>query len=187
MRAISALFSSGTDSTSLGLLGGNLKELDGIYKLEANTIRGKASIGPNEIMIGKDFAEKFGLEPGDTMSIKFQDNQTGTFTVTGVFDSGSSQFNLRQAFLSSSVPQNVLGWSNNQYSFVSAQLNQPYDSKTVAANWSSDFRKPEPGKSHYEYGVFNMGPCPLPGKSNCSTRLPLAGRSGTASHSGCLL
>jgi len=41
--------------------------------------------------------------------------------------------------------------------------NQRFTPNTGAANWSSDFRKSEPGKSHYEYGVYNMGPCPLPG------------------------
>ncbi|MCS7045790.1 MAG: hypothetical protein NZO58_05495, partial [Gemmataceae bacterium] len=30
-------------------------------------------------------------------------------------------------------------------------------------NWSKDFRTPEPGKNYLSYGVFNLGPCPLPG------------------------
>src|SRR5207249_506832 len=42
--------------------------------------------------------------------------------------------------------------------------NQKFTPNLGAANWSSDFRTPETGKSHYEYGVFNMGPCPLPGR-----------------------
>lgn len=41
--------------------------------------------------------------------------------------------------------------------------NQQFSPNTGAANWSKDFRKPEPGRSHYEYGVFNTGPHPLPG------------------------
>ncbi len=41
--------------------------------------------------------------------------------------------------------------------------NQKYDPNRGAADWSSDFRKHEPGKSHMETGVYNMGPCPLPG------------------------
>ncbi len=42
--------------------------------------------------------------------------------------------------------------------------NQKFSPNTGAAKWSSDYRKSEPGKSHYEYGVYNMGPCPLPGR-----------------------
>ena len=41
--------------------------------------------------------------------------------------------------------------------------NQKFSPNLGAANWSSDYRKSEPGKSHFEYGVYNMGPCPLPG------------------------
>lgn len=40
---------------------------------------------------------------------------------------------------------------------------QTFTPNTGAADWSSDFRKSEPGKTHFDYGVFNMGPCPLPG------------------------
>jgi hypothetical protein len=41
--------------------------------------------------------------------------------------------------------------------------NQKFSPNLGAANWSKDFRTPEQGKSHFEYGVFNTGPCPLPG------------------------
>jgi hypothetical protein len=41
--------------------------------------------------------------------------------------------------------------------------NQKFAPNLGAAHWSHDFRKPENGKSHLEAGVFNMGPCPLPG------------------------
>jgi hypothetical protein len=42
--------------------------------------------------------------------------------------------------------------------------NQQFSPNLGAASWSKDFRTGEGGRSHYEYGVFNMGPCPLPGK-----------------------
>jgi Hydrazine synthase alpha subunit middle domain len=40
---------------------------------------------------------------------------------------------------------------------------QQFTPNTGAGIWSRDFRTPEAGKNHLEYGVFNMGPCPLPG------------------------
>ena len=40
---------------------------------------------------------------------------------------------------------------------------QEFTPNTGSANWSKDFRTPEAGKNYLEYGVFNMGPCPLPG------------------------
>lgn len=147
IRSISALYSNGTDSASLGLLGGNLKELEGIYKLTQNTTSGRASIGNGEIMLGKDFAEKFGIEAGDTVSLKFQDNQTGSFTVSGIFDLGAAQFNLRNAFVTGAVPQNVLGWGNDQFTQIQLQLNRPYDSVAVADQWAQQL----PGVSIVEW------------------------------------
>ena len=41
--------------------------------------------------------------------------------------------------------------------------NQQFSPNTGAAKWSKDYRTHEQGKSYYEYGVYNMGPCPLPG------------------------
>lgn len=41
--------------------------------------------------------------------------------------------------------------------------NQVFTPNTGAADWSSDYRTREPDKTWYDYGVFNMGPCPLPG------------------------
>jgi hypothetical protein len=41
--------------------------------------------------------------------------------------------------------------------------NQRFSPNTGAADWSKDYHTPEPGKSHIQPGVFNMGPCPLPG------------------------
>jgi hypothetical protein len=40
---------------------------------------------------------------------------------------------------------------------------QQFTPNTGAGNWSKDFRTPQPGRNHLGYGVFNMGPCPLPG------------------------
>jgi len=137
VRSVPALFSNGTDSATLGLIGGNLKELDGIYKISDKTLEGKASLGTGEIMVGKEFAEKYGISAGDSIALSLTGGQSGSFTVTGIFDLGSSQFNGRQAFVSGKVPQNVLGWANDEYQAINTQLIEPYDSKDVASSWSS--------------------------------------------------
>ncbi len=40
---------------------------------------------------------------------------------------------------------------------------QKFTPNLGAANWTTDFRTPVKGKDYLSYGVFNMGPCPLPG------------------------
>jgi lipoprotein-releasing system permease protein len=147
VRSVPALFSNGTDSATLGLIGGELKDLDGIYGISKKTIDGKASLGNGEIMVGKEFAEKYNIKPGDSVALALQGGQSGSFTVAGIFDLGSSQFNNRQAFVSGRVPQSVLGWSNDQFQAIDVQLKRPYDSKAVAASWSSQL----PGVSVTEW------------------------------------
>ncbi|HVW03026.1 MAG TPA: hypothetical protein VHB77_21880 [Planctomycetaceae bacterium] len=41
--------------------------------------------------------------------------------------------------------------------------NQRFTPNTGAADWAPDLHKHTEGKTNYEYGVYNMGPCPLPG------------------------
>ncbi|MBM3994681.1 MAG: hypothetical protein FJ303_11095 [Planctomycetes bacterium] len=41
--------------------------------------------------------------------------------------------------------------------------NQTFTPNLGAAPWSKDFRTPEKGKTHLQYGVYNLGPCPAPG------------------------
>lgn len=40
---------------------------------------------------------------------------------------------------------------------------QTFTPNTGAAAWSDDYRTPQEGRTHFDYGVFNMGPCQLPG------------------------
>lgn len=40
---------------------------------------------------------------------------------------------------------------------------QKFTPNTGAADWASDFATKEDGKTYFDYGVFNMGPYPLPG------------------------
>lgn len=40
---------------------------------------------------------------------------------------------------------------------------QQFTPNTGAADWSADFVTAEKGRTHLDYGVFNMGPYPLPG------------------------
>src|SRR5262245_46176190 len=40
---------------------------------------------------------------------------------------------------------------------------QTFTPNTGAAPWTKDYRTPEEGKTALSYGVYNLGPCPIPG------------------------
>lgn len=135
VRTISALYTNGTESAPLTLIGGRIGEVDGIYRLTERTVEGQPSLRSDQMMIGIDFAEKYGLAPGDDVSLTLPGAGRTTLNVSGIFDLGAAQFNERQAFVNGSVPQDVLRWGNNEYSAIQMQMREPFESAEVAADW----------------------------------------------------
>ncbi len=133
--SVNGLYSNGNESTPLALKGGDLKSLDAIANISARITSGKARLDRGDILVGKDFAEKFALGPGDSIRITFSGNDTRSLTIAGVFDLGSSAVNARQAFVNAEVPRSLLGWRANEYAALETQLVKPFDSATVAADW----------------------------------------------------
>lgn len=135
VRTISALYTNGTESAPLTLIGGRIGEVDGIYRLTERTVEGQPSLRSDQMMIGIDFAEKYGLAPGDDVSLTLPGAGRTTLNVSGIFDLGAAQFNERQAFVNGSVPQDVLRWGNDEYSAIQMQMREPFESAEVAADW----------------------------------------------------
>lgn len=151
LRTLSSLYTDGTDSAPLVLLGSTTSELNGLFKLSDKLIDGTESLRDDEIILGKQFAEKFGLRTGDTLRLTFSTGAASTFTVTGIYDLGAASFNERQAFVSAEVPRSVLGWSSDEYSAIEAQLIEPFQSTEVAADW----RRRLPGLEVVEWQAQN--------------------------------
>lgn len=135
LRTISSLYTDGSDSAPLVLLGGDLNEIDGIFKVSSRIVSGEASLRNDEILLGKEFAEKYGIDAGDAIKLTSQGSGGSTFTVAGIFDLGVATFNERNAFVSGEVPRSLLGWSSSEYSAIEAQLVEPFESAEVAMDW----------------------------------------------------
>ncbi len=132
---VSALYTSGTENAPLTLIGGDLKRLDTIYKLTSNTKEGRTSLAPGEIMVGTNFAQKYGVKPGDTIQVKFPQGGTTTLRVSGVFDLGSAAVNESTAFVNSQLNASKLGFTGDKYSQIQMQLADPFKAKTIADSW----------------------------------------------------
>lgn len=135
VRQVSAVYTNGSDSAPLTLLGGQVGQLDSVYKLVNRTVSGSAQLASGDIMIGTDFAKKYGLGPGSRMLLRLPGGSTATLVVSGAFDLGAAAFNERTAFASDSFAASALGQSNNQYSAVEIQIRHPFQSPMVAADW----------------------------------------------------
>jgi lipoprotein-releasing system permease protein len=134
-RNVNALYSNGTDKVPLAIKGGALTDLDGLYHLTAKTLEGVASLKPGEVMVGVDFARKYGVKVGDPVSLLLGSNDVRTLKVSGVFDLGSQAVNARTAFTGPDLPRQALGFRSDQYSLISIQLTDPFLSTQVATQW----------------------------------------------------
>jgi lipoprotein-releasing system permease protein len=140
VRTVTAVFTKNTDNVPLSITGGELTNLDTIYKLTARTIRGTASLADGEVLIGRDFADKYGVGPGDRISLNIPKQAPVNLRVSGVFDLGSSAVNARAAFTGPGFAQRALGLSSDKYTAVQVQLTDPFESKNIAADWQGHLR-----------------------------------------------
>jgi lipoprotein-releasing system permease protein len=132
---VSALYTSGTENAPLTLIGGDLKRLDTIYKLSSNTRKGRSSLAPGEVMVGTNFADKYGVKPGGDIQVKFPQGGTTTLRVSGIFDLGSAAVNENTAFVNLGLNAAKLGYTGDKYSQVQMQLADPFKAKTIADSW----------------------------------------------------
>jgi hypothetical protein len=81
------------------------------------------------------------------------------------------------------TPQHASRFSSDIYKIhvktrkIVRLTHQEITPNTGVAAWSSDYRTPEKDRTHYPFGTFNLGPCPLPGgkvifTSNRNTFVP---------------
>jgi len=138
--SVNGLYSDGNESTPLALKGGDLTSLDALSNISDRLTAGEARLGKTDILVGQDFADSFGIGPGDNITLTFSGNKTRTLTVRGIFDLGSAQVNARQAFVNADVPRALLGWRADEFAALETQLTKPFDSAAVASDWRARLR-----------------------------------------------
>lgn len=132
VRRFSALFVKGDDSSPLSVTAGTAEDLESIYGLEAAIVEGAYSLGLDEILVGTEFGEKSGVNPGQDLPLVLPDGTTGEFLVAGVFDLGSAAANETLAFLDSQSGASALGLSDDEYTVVEIQVDDVFASSNVA-------------------------------------------------------
>jgi len=136
-RSFSAIFKKGAESAPLQLIGGGLAQLDTIYDISGRLTSGTAQLGAQQVMVGKDFADTYGLKAGDTASFVLPDGKPAELAVSGVFDFGSAAANSSTAFVDGDYAAGVLGLGADQYTAVDSQVSDVFGSTTVAESLRS--------------------------------------------------
>jgi lipoprotein-releasing system permease protein len=136
-RSFSAIFKKGSESAPLQLIGGRLAQLDTIYDISGRLTSGTGQLGAQQVMVGKDFADTYGLKAGDTASFVLPDGKPAELAVSGVFDFGSAAANSSTAFVDGDYAAGVLGLGADQYTAVDSQVSDVFGSTTVAESLRS--------------------------------------------------
>ena len=132
-RTYSGIYRSGTKNAPLQFTGGALDQLNTIYDISGRLVAGKASLAAGEVIVGKDFADAYGLKPGASATFVLPSGKPATLTVSGVFDFGSAAANSATAFVNGDQAATVLGLQPDQYTAVDAQVKDVFSSKQVAS------------------------------------------------------
>lgn len=131
-RTVSAIYIRQSKSTPLSITCGKPIPLNSIYKLRKKLVKGSYTLNDNEIIIGKELANSYGLSPGDRIKLTLPGGATKELKISGIFDLGSKQLNLNSAFADSRFGQDALGLKTDEYSAVDIQLSDVFKSKEVA-------------------------------------------------------
>jgi lipoprotein-releasing system permease protein len=137
-RTYSAIYRSGSENAPLQLTGGTLDQLDTIYDISGRLSAGEAALGSGDVIVGKDFADSFGLKPGSDVTLVLPTGKPATLTVTGVFDFGSAAANTATAFVSGEQAAAVLDMGADDYSAIDAQVQDVFSSTQVADALTAD-------------------------------------------------
>lgn len=131
-RGFSSILKSGTESAPLQVVSGELAELDTIYDLSGRTVDGTVGLRGNDVLVGVDLAEQYGLAPGDVVELVLPDGGVDRRTVAGVFDFGTAAANETLAFVPGEAAAAVLGFMPDQYSAIEMQVDDVFASVQVA-------------------------------------------------------
>lgn len=87
---------------------------------------------PDGIILGSEFARKLSLTRGDNLTVVSTAGQVRTFKLLGVYRTGRSEYDNRQAFVALKRVQSLMSRPNRVNSII-VKLNDPYAAREIAA------------------------------------------------------
>ncbi len=138
-RTISVVYEKDSETAPLTIKGGNSEAMDSIYELSDKIVEGRFFLDDESIIIGREFADEFALEPGDDMNLTLSDRSQAELEVTGIFSLGEEGADEALAFTNGELPADNLVFLAGQYSSIELQVNDVFDSSAVAARLRERF------------------------------------------------
>jgi lipoprotein-releasing system permease protein len=138
VQVLSVLVPVGESSAPLVVRSGDFADIDSIYKLSGRIVSGAASLQGDRVLVGKAFAAKFKLAPGDAVKLVLADGSAIDGHIEGVFDLGSQAANTQVAFAGPAAAA-ALGRPADQVNAVEIQIGDVFASTKVAGELAAAF------------------------------------------------
>jgi lipoprotein-releasing system permease protein len=135
VRILTAIFSKGSDSAPINVVGGRPSDLNAIFKLRTHMVAGAPPTRNDEIALGKSFTDKYKLVVGDPVLLILPSGVQHKLKLSGIFDVGAATVNDRTGFTTGEFTRRALGLGSNEYTAVQIQLTDPFQSAAVIRDW----------------------------------------------------
>jgi lipoprotein-releasing system permease protein len=135
-RVLSVIFSKGTDSAPINVVGVTPGDVNALYKMQSHLVAGRLVRDAGDVILGKSFTKKYQLIVGDPVLVVLPGGTQQKLTLVGIFDVGTSAVNDRLGFTTPDFPRQALGMGADEYSDIQMQLFDPFQSSNVIKSWT---------------------------------------------------
>lgn len=122
----------GESSKSLVVRGVDPARFAGVIDLQSKLKAGTYSLTGGDMLIGADLANELSLSTGDMLTLLAPDGKRAAFTVTGIYDLGNKDINLRWAFVGLGAAQSFFGKAD-QVTSIEAKVADIFTADSTAA------------------------------------------------------
>ena len=123
-------------TTPILLRGFNISDTERLYNITAAIYEGSSPVKDNEILLGKELAERLGVKVGDEVNIVTLGRQAVTMKLVGLYDFGVTKINNSWVISNLTTAQNFMGLGND-VNVLELEINDPFQVDVVSARISS--------------------------------------------------
>ena len=113
-----------------------IPDTDHLYNITAAIYEGSPPVNNNEVILGKELAERLGVKVGDEVSIATLGRQTATMKIVGLYDFGVANINKSWVISNLTTAQNFIGFGD-KVTGIELEIDDPFQADVVSNQISS--------------------------------------------------
>jgi len=129
----------GGEDAPIALRGVELERANQIYQISQRIIKGNDVLEGNQILIGKDLADDFQLNPGDIVVIALANNVREKFSIQGIFDFENESINRNWIFIDLKRVQKLLD-KETYISKIELQIKDVFTADNISRELSNQLK-----------------------------------------------